>query len=261
VLKQEIGWLDRVERAKKPAKLPVVLSRDEVRRLLGQLSGTARLMASLLYGSGLRLMECVRLRVKDIDFAYAQITVRDAKGGKDRVTMLPVELVDPLQKHLARTKAQHDQDLDDGHGSVFLPFALERKFPNAQRQWIWQYVFASSRLATDPRTGKRQRHHIAEGMLQNAVKEAAQERINQAGKLPQFTAFVRHSSPRERVRHPNRAGITWAPRHPDNDDLYTCAQQAGPGGEEPVGLRSEVRERGISYPHRASRPASTTAGS
>jgi integron integrase len=140
VLKQEIGWLDRVERAKKPAKLPVVLSRDEVRRLLGQLSGTARLMASLLYGSGLRLMECVRLRVKDIDFAYAQITVRDAKGGKDRVTMLPVELVNPLQKHLARTKAQHDQDLDESYGSVFLPFALERKFPNAHRQWIWQYV-------------------------------------------------------------------------------------------------------------------------
>jgi integron integrase len=168
VLKQEIGWLDQVERAKKPAKLPVVLSRDEVRRLLRELAGTARLMAGLLYGSGLRLMECVRLRVKDIDFAYAQITVRDAKGGKDRVTMLPVELVDSLQKHLTKTRAQHEQDLEDGYGSVYLPFAMERKFPNAQREWIWQYAFASSRLATDPRTGKRQRHHIAEGMLQNA---------------------------------------------------------------------------------------------
>jgi integron integrase len=175
VLKQEIGWLDQVERAKKPAKLPVVLSPNEVRRLLGELSGTVRLMASLLYGSGLRLMECVRLRVKDIDFAYAQITVRDAKGGKDRVTMLPVELVNPLHTHLARAKTQHDQDLEDGHGDVFLPFALERKFPKAQREWIWQYVFASSRLATDPRTGKRQRHHMAEGILQNALKEAVRK--------------------------------------------------------------------------------------
>src|SRR5687767_2940061 len=113
VLKQEIGWLDKVERARKPARLPVVLSREEVRSILRRMSGTTRLMASLLYGSGLRLMECVRLRVKDIDFAYAQITVRDAKGGKDRVTMLPVELVEPLQKHLGRTKTQHEHDLED----------------------------------------------------------------------------------------------------------------------------------------------------
>ena len=164
VLKEQIGWLDRVERAKKPPKLPVVLSPDEVRRVLAELSGTSRLMASLLYGSGLRLMECIRLRVKDIDFAYAQIVVRDAKGGKDRVTMLPVELVGPLQKHLARTEAQHNQDLEDGYGSVFLPFALERKFPNAHREWIWQYIFASSRVAIDPRSGKKQRHHMAEGI-------------------------------------------------------------------------------------------------
>jgi integron integrase len=175
VLKQEIGWLDSVERAKKPVKLPVVLSPDEVRKLLGELSGTVRLMASLLYGSGLRLMECVRLRVKDIDFAYAQITVRDAKGGKDRRTMLPVELAGTLQKHLARREDQHNQDLEDGYGSVFLPFALERKFPNAHREWIWQYVFASSRLAADPRTGKRQRHHMAEGVLQNALKIAVRK--------------------------------------------------------------------------------------
>lgn len=172
VLKQEIGWLDHVERARKPIRLPVVLSRDEVRSILGRMSGRTRLMACLLYGSGLRLMECVRLRVKDIDFAYAQITVRDRKGGKDRVTMLPVELVEPLQKHLARAKAQHEQDVEDGYGSVFLPFALERKFPEAHREWIWQYVFPSTRMATDPRTGKRQRHHLAEGILQKAVKDA-----------------------------------------------------------------------------------------
>lgn len=172
VLKQEIGWLNQVERAKKTPKLPVVLTRDEVRRLLGQLRGTPKLMASLLYGSGLRLMECVRLRVKDIDFAYAQITVRDAKGGKDRVTMLPVDLVKPLESHLVKTQAQHKQDLADGYGSVYLPFALDRKFPAAHREWIWQYVFASSRVATDPRSGRRQRHHMAEGILQNALKQA-----------------------------------------------------------------------------------------
>jgi len=133
VLRQEIG-LDQVERAKRPTKLPVVLSQAEVRKVLGKMSGTPKLMASLLYGSGLRLMECVRLRAKDIDFAYAQITVRDAKGGKDRRTMPPVDLAKPLQAHLATTKAQHDQDLEDGYGSVFLPFALERKYPNADRK-------------------------------------------------------------------------------------------------------------------------------
>ena len=172
VLRQEIGWLDHVERAKEPARLPVVLSPEEARKLLRKLSGTPRLMGSLLYGSGLRLMECVRLRVKDIDFDYAQITVRDAKGGKDRVTLLPVELSAPLERHLAKMKAQHEQDLEDGYGSVFLPFALDRKYPNAEREWAWQYVFPSSRVSIDPRTGKRQRHHIAEGILQNAIKAA-----------------------------------------------------------------------------------------
>lgn len=172
VLQQEIGWLNQVERAKRPTKLPVVLSRTEVEQVLNRMSGTPKLMASLLYGSGLRLMECVRLRVKDIDFAYAQITVRDAKGGKDRRTMLPLDLTKPLQAHLAKAKAQHDQDLEDGFGSVFLPFALERKYPNGAREWPWQYVFASSRLAVDPRSGYKRRHHMAEGLLQNALKEA-----------------------------------------------------------------------------------------
>ena len=172
VLKQEIGWLGEVERAKRSAKLPVILSQTEVRRIFSKLTGTEKLMAGLLYGSGLRLMECVRLRVKDIDFAYAQITVRDGKGGKDRVTMLPVNLTEPLQKHLARMKMRHDQDLIDGFGTVHLPFALARKFPNAEREWIWQYIFSSSRLSIDPRTGKKQRHHRSEAILQNAVKAA-----------------------------------------------------------------------------------------
>src|SRR6266705_2552528 len=172
VLKQEIGWLEGVERAKGPARLPVVLTKEEVRKLFVHLHGTPRLMAGLLYGSGLRLMECVRLRVKDIDFALAQITVRDAKGGKDRVTMLPINLSEPLRRHLLRMKAQHEQDLEDGFGTVHLPFALSRKSPNAAREWAWQYVFPSSRISLGPHSGKRQRHHVAEGILQSAIKKA-----------------------------------------------------------------------------------------
>jgi integron integrase len=170
VLRQEIGWLQNVERAKKPARLPVVLTRDEVRKVFTHLDGTARLMAGLLYGSGLRLMECVRLRVKDIDFGYARLTVRDAKSGRDRVTVLPVNLTAPLQ--LQKVKLQHDQDLADGFGEVWLPDALARKYPRAAREWSWQFVFPSSRISTDPRTQTRRRHHIDESALQQAVKRA-----------------------------------------------------------------------------------------
>ena len=174
VLRHEIGWLEKVERAKKPPKLPVVLSRGEVKQVFAHLHGVPKLMAGLLYGSGLRLMECVRLRIKDIDFELAQITVRDAKGGKDRVTMLPLNMSEPLRRHLLRVKAQHEQDLEDGFGSVHLPFALARKFPKAAREWAWQYAFPSSRLSIDPRTGHKRRHHIAEGILQSALKRAVE---------------------------------------------------------------------------------------
>jgi integron integrase len=172
VLKHEIAWLDHVQRAKKPARLPVVLTRDEVRKIFSNLHGTPKLMVGLLYGSGLRLMECVRLRVKDVDLAYLRITVRDAKGGKDRITMLPTNLAEPLRRHLTKRRALHEQDLEDGFGGVYLPTALSRKFPNAYKQWIWQYIFASSRLAVDPRSRKTQRHHMVESVLQRALKEA-----------------------------------------------------------------------------------------
>jgi integron integrase len=172
VLRQEIGWLDHVERAKKPARLPVVLTRAEVRRIFAQLHGTMKLMAGLLYGSGLRLMECVRLRVKDVDLGYLRVTVRDGKGGKDRITMLPVNAAKPLERHLQKVKAQHEQDLEDGFGSVYLPDALERKYPNAAREWMWQYVFPSSRLSIDARSGVRRRHHVEESSLQLGIKRA-----------------------------------------------------------------------------------------
>jgi integron integrase len=172
VLKQQFGWLQNVERAKKPARLPVVLTREEVRKVFAHLHGTPRIMAGLLYGSGLRLMECVRLRVKDIDFGYARITVRDAKSGRDRVTMLPVNITAPLQLHLQKVKLQHDQDVADGFGEVWLPDALARKYPRAAREWSWQFVFPSSRISIDPRTQIRRRHHVDETALQQAVKRA-----------------------------------------------------------------------------------------
>ncbi|MGH9696195.1 MAG: integron integrase [Bryobacteraceae bacterium] len=178
VLKQEIGWLEKVERAKKPVRLPVVLTRPEVKAIFQHLARRPRLMAGLLYGSGLRLMECVRLRVKDIDFGYAHITVRDGKGGKDRVTMLPVNLAGPLELHLQRVRAQHEDDLREGAGKVYLPHALARKFPNAAQEWGWQYVFPSSRLSLDPREAGeaeapvRRRHHVDESSLQQAMKRA-----------------------------------------------------------------------------------------
>jgi integron integrase len=174
VLKQEIGWLEGVERAKPSARLPVVLTRDEVHKIFAHLHGTPRLMAGLLYGSGLRLMECVRLRVKDIDFGYARITVRDGKGAKDRVTMLPVNLAKPLERHLKKVQAQHEEDLEAGFGSVFLPTAIARKYPRAAKEWTWKYVFPSARLSFDPRSPEavKQRHHIDETLLQDAVKKA-----------------------------------------------------------------------------------------
>jgi integrase len=142
-----------------------VLSCTEVKQIFGHLHSVPKLMAGLLYGSALRLMECVRLRIKDIDFELAQITVRDAKGGKDRITMLPLNMSGPLRRHLLRVKAQHEQDLDDEFGGVHLPFALARKSPKAAREWPWRYAFPSSGLSIDPRNGEKRRHHIAEGLL------------------------------------------------------------------------------------------------
>jgi integron integrase len=141
VMKIKLPWLDELQRAKRPQHLPVVFTREEVRALLAQLQGTLWLMATLTYGSGLRLLECLRLRVKDLDFHYRQILVRDAKGQKDRVTMLPGTLIEPLRTHLSRVRSLHQADLRSGFGRVYLPNALSAKYPNADREWEWQYVF------------------------------------------------------------------------------------------------------------------------
>jgi integron integrase len=172
VLGRELTFIGGVVRVKRPPKLPVVLSPAEVRAVLVQLSGQYRLMAELLYGSGLRLLECLRLRVKDMDFQYLHIVVRDSKGGKDRRTMLPVSVVPALRGHLDEVKRRHDVDLAEGFGTVHLPGALERKMPNASREWAWQYVFPAANRSADPRTGTEQRHHVNQKNLQNAVKSA-----------------------------------------------------------------------------------------
>lgn len=173
VLGVELPWLDNVEKAKTPRRLPVVLTRDEVHRVLSRLDGTNWLIASLLYGAGLRILEALRLRVKDVDFARGEILVRDGKGFKDRVTMLPASLAPPLQAHLARVRVLHEQDLQAGYGAVYLPDALARKYPNAAREWGWQYVFPSARLSDDPRSGEVRRHHVQDQAVQRAVKQAA----------------------------------------------------------------------------------------
>jgi integron integrase len=175
VLKQEIGWLDDVVRAKKAKKLPVVLSREEVKAVLTVLSDHKWVMANLLYGSGLRLMECIRLRVKDVDFSYNHIVVRDGKGNNDRVTMLPLNVKSPLHRHLQEVRKLHERDLADGFGSVYLPHALERKYPHANREWGWQYVFPAAKRSIDPRTGAERRHHVSQLVLQRAVRGAIRQ--------------------------------------------------------------------------------------
>jgi integron integrase len=172
VLRMNVPWLENVVRAKKPKRLPVVLTRDEVKAILAELKDDVWLMVALLYGAGLRLLEGVRLRVKDVDFDRREIIVRDGKGNKDRVTMLPEMVSKPLAKHLEFVKTQHEEDVAIGAGRVFLPYALDRKYPNADTEWGWQYVFPAYKHSIDPRTGIKRRHHFCERILQRAVKQA-----------------------------------------------------------------------------------------
>ena len=190
VLERQVDLIQGVVRAKRARRLPVVLTKEEVKRLLGRLQGTPRLMAMLLYGAGLRLMECCRLRVKDIDFSRNQITVRAGKGNKDRYTMLPTAVKEALWKHLQAVKRQHEEDLRKGLGRVALPDALERKYPNAGKEWGWQWVFPASSHYIDRVTGERRRHHLHESVLQRAFKEA---RLQAGISKPASCHSLRHS--------------------------------------------------------------------
>ena len=172
VLGVELPWLDGMQKAKSPVHLPVVLTRSEVARVLARLEGVHRLIGSLLYGTGLRIMEAMRLRVKDIEFSRREILVRDGKGNKDRVTMLPVRLAAPLRAQIDHARELHRGDLADGFGEVWLPFALDRKYPGAAREWYWQYVFPAGARSIDPRDGVVRRHHLADQAFQRAMKNA-----------------------------------------------------------------------------------------
>lgn len=175
VLETELPWLDGIESAKAPRRLPVVLTVAEVQAVLSRLSGTHWLIGCLLYGTGVRIMECLRLRVKDLDFGRGEILIRDGKGFKDRVTMLPAIAVAPLHEHLARVRALHERDLAEGVPPVFLPYALERKYPNAGREWGWQFVFPAEGLSVDPRSGITRRHHLQDQAFQRAMKQAVRD--------------------------------------------------------------------------------------
>lgn len=172
VLQQELDLRVDAVRAKRSRYLPTVLTKEEVLAIINNLSGVYQLVVKILYGTGLRQTECLQLRVKDLDFAQKQLIVRDAKGRESRVTMLPTSLIEELQFHLQIVKRQHQQDLEKGYGSVYLPFALERKYKNAEREWIWQFVFPSDRISQDPRSGIIRRHHLHESGLQKALKQA-----------------------------------------------------------------------------------------
>ena len=175
VLSIDFPWLDEVVVAKGGKRLPVVLTVQETQRLLERVEGTSGLIARLLYGSGMRVMEAVRLRVKDVDFQRRELIVREGKGNKDRVTMLPQSLIEPLQQHLVRVKSLHERDLETGFGDVYLPFALSRKYPVAGREWHWQYVFPAAKRSIDPRSNVERRHHVSDQAVQRAVRQAARD--------------------------------------------------------------------------------------
>jgi len=223
VLRREIGDLGEVIRARKPKRLPVVMTREEVKAVLAHLVGDKWLMASLMYGAGLRLMECLRLRVQDVDISRNEITVRDGKGAKDRITMVPTSLKGPLQQHLTQVKTIHEKDLAAGWGRVQLPDALERKYPNAPREWRWQWVFPQEKRWKNPRTQEQGRHHIDDSLVQKAIKDAViRAGLTKRASCHTFRPFFCYSSLGRGLRHSNGTGTPWSQRCKDDYDLYAC---------------------------------------
>jgi len=220
MIKRPLPVLDGVIRASKPKRLPVVMTREEVRAVLANLDGLPWIVGTLLYGTGMRLLECLRLRVKDIDFERSLIVIREAKGDRDRRTMLPAIVSGALRDHLQQVRALHVEDLAEGYGAVWLPHALERKYPQAPREWGWQYVFPASALSIDPRSGRKARHHLGEQVIQRAVRRASVE----AGLTAHVPAFVCYAPAGRWKRHPNGAGVVGTCGRQDDHDLHACAQ-------------------------------------
>ena len=246
-------------RAKPSQHLPEVLTKDETRQVIAQMSGIYQLQAKLLYGSGLRLLECLRLRVKDLDFERRAIIVRDTKGNQDRVTLLPDSVVEPLKEHLLRVKRLHQEDLAKGCGAVYLPDALDRKYPNAAREWLWQYVFPSDQLSADPRSGVIRRHHLDESGLQKAVRAAARA----AGLDKRVTCHTfRHSFATHLLEnHYDIRTVQELLGHKDvrTTMIYTCSQQARPATWRP-GRPQPPRLTGKRSPSRSLATAEQTVG-
>ena len=235
VLAQDLPWMENVVRAKRAPRLPVVLSRAETLALLRNLSGREALMAGLLYGSGLRLMECLRLRVKDIDLARNGITVREGKGGKDRMTVLPERLRAALQAQLDAVRVLHARDLEAGFGTVSRPHALARKYRNAEREPGWQYVFPATRRAADPIDGREKRHHLDESVLQRAVRAAARGRDRQAGESAHLATLLRDAPAGIGGRHPYRTRVARAQGCRHHADLHARVEPWREWRPEPAG--------------------------
>ena len=235
VLAIELPWLDRVERAKAPLRLPVVLTRQEVALVLERLEGVHALIGRLLYGTGMRIMEGVRLRVKDVEFARREILIRDGKGQKDRVSVLPNGLLRPLRAQIEAALATHDKDLSAGYGNVWLPHALARKYPRAATEPGWQYVFPASYRSVDPRSGIVRRHHLGDQAFQRAMRQAVRDAgIAQAGDTAHDAPFVRDAPARVRLRHSHGAGAA-RPREREHDhDLHARAQSRRTRRREPA---------------------------
>jgi len=221
VLDQPLGDIIGAVRAKRPERLPVILTRTEVRQLFANLDGPHWLPACLLYGSGLRLMECLRLRVKDLDFDHRAITVRCGKGGKDRVVTLPDPCIKPLKQQLAQVCKLHNKDLQDGFGAVWLPHALARKYPRAATELGWQYVFPATKRSVDPRSGVTRRHHLDDSCLQRAIKLAVRK-AGITGQLPYVAPLFCHAPARTRHGHPHGPGAAGPQGHSYHTDLYAC---------------------------------------